>query len=216
MGGSFFAAGRFSFTALLLSASVPSVSLDYWDYQTRLSLDVTPRDTVTIFAFGAHDFLGTTSNGTPTTWFNTTFHRIDLRYDCRFGGAEDRIRQAITLGADETGLDKGSYAYDHSIASRTEITKRATDADGPRVAAAELRPPPAGLHDGPDGGLQRSWQSSIGVEADLPWDVTGTLTLFRNAFFDMTDALGQGQACTTVVTTGPWVARGRRAASCRT
>jgi hypothetical protein len=40
------------------------------------------------------------------------------------------------------------------------------------------------------GGLQRAWQSSIGVEADLPWDVSGTLTVFRNAFFNMTDALG--------------------------
>ncbi len=299
MSGSFFAAGRFSFTALLLSAIVPSVSLDYWDYQARLSLDVTPRDTLTIFAFGAHDFLGTTSNGTPSTLFDTTFHRLDLRYDHRFGGPEDRIRQAVTLGYDETGLDKGSYASDRSIASRTEITKRASDAvlvragldaqldglqadlgggffgsDSPSAAASfsdrfevtmgaradaviavtprfEVTPglrvdyyeskgrsaagvdprlaarvaitrdlrlvtltglasqPPSFVLPLPGftmdltGGLQRSWQSSIGVEADLPWDVTGTLTLFRNAFFDMTDALGQGQGCTTVTTTGP-------------
>jgi hypothetical protein len=299
VSGSFFAAARFSYTGLLLSALVPSVSLDYWDYQARLSLDVTPRDTLTIFAFGAHDFLATTQNGVKSTQFDTTFHRIDLRYDHRFGGPEDRIRQAITFGYDQTNLDHGSYADDHSLASRTEITKRAADTvllragldaqlDGyhadlsggffgenipgaaaafsnrlavtmgaradavitvtprfevtpgvrvdfyeskgqtaagvdPRLAARatiikELRlvtltalasQPPSfvlplpGLTLDLDGGLQRSWQSSIGLEADLPWDVSASVTVFRNAFFNMTDALGTEQPPTPVQMTGP-------------
>jgi len=38
-------------------------------------------------------------------------------------------------------------------------------------------------------GLQRSWQSSLALEADLPLSVTGRLTAFRNAFFDLTDPL---------------------------
>jgi hypothetical protein len=53
------------------------------------------------------------------------------------------------------------------------------------------------------GGLQRSWQSSIGIEADLPWDVAGSLTLFRDAFFNMTDALGKSRVCTPVDMRGP-------------
>jgi TonB family protein len=299
VSGSFFAAARFSYTGLLLSALVPSVSLDYWDYQARLALDVTPRDTLTIFAFGAHDFLATTTNGIQSTQFNTTFHRIDLRYDHRFGGPEDRIRQAITFGYDETVLDHGSHADDHMLSSRTEITKRAADAvlvragldaqlDGdhadlsggffgdtsatdaasfsnrlvvtmgaradavitvtprfevtpgvrfdvyeskgqvaagvdPRLAARatiikELRlvtltalasQPPSFVLPLPgftldlDGGLQRSWQSSIGLEADLPWDAIASVTVFRNAFFNMTDALGTEQAPTPVTMNGP-------------
>jgi TonB family protein len=283
--GSFFAAGRYSYTGLLLSIVSSALSLSYWDYQTRLSLDFTPRDTLTIFAFGAHDFLGQKENGDVTTLFNTTFHRLDLRYDHRYGGPDDKVRQAITFGYDETSFDKGSFAGDHLLASRTEIQKRATDTvlvragldgqlDGyqadlhaafpdaraftslfsnridvtmgvhadaviavtprfevtpgvrldfweskgahaiagvdPRLSARlgltkDIRlvtahglasQPPSFILPGPGftrdftGGLQRSWQSSIGVEADLPWDVNGTLTVFRNAFFNMTDALG--------------------------
>ncbi len=43
---------------------------------------------------------------------------------------------------------------------------------------------------GLDGGLQRSVQSSAGVEVDLPEEFTASFTLFQNAFFDMTDVLG--------------------------
>src|SRR5262249_36996947 len=37
---------------------------------------------------------------------------------------------------------------------------------------------------------QRSLQTSTGVEVDLPEDVSASLMLFQNAFFNMTDALG--------------------------
>ncbi len=284
--GTFFAAGRYSYTGLLLSVISSSLSLTYWDYQTRVSLDLGPRDTLTIFAFGAHDFLGQKDENDPdtTTLFNTTFHRIDVRYDHRFGGPDDRIRQAVTFGYDETSFDKGSFAGDHLVGSRTEITRRLGDTvllrggldaqlDGyqadlhaafpdataftslfsnritvttgvhadaviqlgprleltpgvrldlyeehgavavgvdPRLAARvavtkDIRlvtahglasQPPSFILPGPGftrdltGGLQRAWQESLGVEADLPWDVSGTFTVFRDAFFDMTDALG--------------------------
>lgn len=38
-------------------------------------------------------------------------------------------------------------------------------------------------------GLQRSVQSSSGVELDLPADITASTTLFQNAFFNLTDQL---------------------------
>lgn len=44
---------------------------------------------------------------------------------------------------------------------------------------------PSGLKDG----LQRSVQSSSGVEFDLPKDITASATLFQNAFFNLTDQL---------------------------
>src|SRR5262249_21819909 len=64
------------------------------------------------------------------------------------------------------------------------------------TATALATQPPTFILAGPGfppdlaGGLQQAFQASMGVEADLPWDVTGTLTVFRNAFFNMTDALG--------------------------
>jgi hypothetical protein len=45
---------------------------------------------------------------------------------------------------------------------------------------------PAGL----EGGLQRGLLTSASVEVELPREVTTEVTFFRNAFFDMTDALG--------------------------
>jgi TonB family protein len=322
--GDVFVAGRYSYTGLLLSLISSQVSLAYWDYQTRITFRVTPRAALTVFAFGAHDFLGnkgplcdvtkdmTDVGGTcgkppsplpprllvggpivTSTLFDTTFHRLDLRYDHRFGGPEDRVRQAVTLGYDLTTFSGGGYAADKSISSRTEITKRVTpevllragldaqidayEADlgpsfphqdelafvkffpshtdiatgiradaviavtrdlevtpgirldlfsshvlgangvastatavDPRLAARlvvtkDVRlvtahglasQPPSFLVAGPGftpplgSGLQRAFQSSLGVEADLPWDVNATVTVFRNEFFDMTDALG--------------------------
>jgi hypothetical protein len=47
------------------------------------------------------------------------------------------------------------------------------------------------------GALQRSFQSSAGVEADMPLDMEAKLVLFRNAFFDMTDAFGTAGTITS-------------------
>jgi hypothetical protein len=40
------------------------------------------------------------------------------------------------------------------------------------------------------GGLQTAFQTSAGVEVDLPAKITATATVFHNAFFKMTDAFG--------------------------
>ena len=298
--GSFFVAGRYSYTGLLLSLISSNLTLGYWDYQARVSYHLTPRDELTVFAFGARDFLSQKNTKidpetqvkteTEQTLFNTTFHRLDLRYDHRFGGPEDHLRQAVTFGYDVTGFDKGAHVTDKILGARTELTRRATpavllragldlqldvydnnlaptfgqDAPGfaslfpsgpqatvgvrgdavikvtprlevtpgvrvdfftskragaailtavavdPRLAARFAVTPalrivtasglasqtPSFILPGPGfsldltGGLQRSFQSSFGVEADLPWDVTGIATVFHNAFFNMTDALG--------------------------
>lgn len=298
--GAFVVAGRYSYTALLLSVISSNVDLGYWDYQARIGYRLTPRDEVTVFAFGARDFLGrkdTTidpetgvSTQTERTLFNTTFHRLDLRYDHRFGGPEDHLRQAVTFGYDVTGFDKGAHVTDKILGARTELTRRATpavlvragldlqldvyddnlttvfsqDAPGfaslfpsgpqttvgvrgdavitvtprlevtpglrvdfftskrkahpiltavavdPRLAARFAVTPalrvvtagglasqtPSFILPGPGfsldltGGLQRSFQTSLGVEAELPWDMTAIATVFHNAFFNMTDALG--------------------------
>jgi hypothetical protein len=40
------------------------------------------------------------------------------------------------------------------------------------------------------GGLQRSVQASAGVEVELPWSTTATVTVFDSVFLDMTDTIG--------------------------
>jgi TonB family protein len=283
--GSVFAAGRVSYTGALFSLVSSDLELGYWDYQARATYDLGPRDTVAVFAFGARDNLSQKDETGSHVLFDTTFHRLDLRYDHRLGGApEDRFRQAVTLGYDRTGFDLGAGVGDYLLASRTELVKRAsedvlvragldaeldaykgdlgpafTDSPGftalfpdhldlalgahadaviavtkafevtpglrvdlfasqgkaavavdPRLATrlavtpdlrlvtanglASQTPsfilPGPGFQPGLEGGLQRSFQSSLGVEADLPYDVTAAATVFEDAFFDMNDALG--------------------------
>jgi TonB family protein len=45
-----------------------------------------------------------------------------------------------------------------------------------------------------NGGLQTSLQSSAGVEVELPAETTATVTVFDNAFFNMTDTLGAARS----------------------
>ncbi len=283
--GSALVGGRYSYTGLLFSLIQSDLRLDYWDYQTRVSYDLTPSETLTLFTFGARDFLGDTDDdGNDRTLVDTTFHRVDLRYDRRLG-ADSALRHAFTFGWDETGFDGGS-ARDLLFSTRSQVrvspspqvtfragsdatldvlttTLRSTDigddipiilsdrfdlnggvwADAvlrlgdrlelvpglrldlyastgdrggaelavePRIAAtlhvlpwirfvqaygiASQRPsfflPGPGFSPDFQGGLQRSFQGSAGLEADLPLDIEAKVVFFRNLFFDMTDAFG--------------------------
>ncbi|WP_437726897.1 TonB-dependent receptor domain-containing protein [Sorangium sp. So ce861] len=288
--------GRYSYTALLLSLAAPEVALDYWDYQARLSYEVVPEGRVSLFAFGAHDYLGDESDGETTTLFDTTFHRIDLRYDHAYGPGS-ALRGALTLGHDETGIEGGQKALTRSLGARVTLAHRLRDetviragidaviddneldlgtdlddppgdvapdddddddvpvddlllsrvdfttggyieadiaitprlritpglrldlyhSDGavalgvdPRLSArlslgrgvtfvqahglASQLPsfvvPIPGIRPRLDDGLQRSFQSSAGLEFALPEDIKATVSVFHNAFFNMTDALG--------------------------
>jgi len=126
--GSLIAAGRYSFTALLISL-LSNARLDYWDYQALASYDLTPRDRLSIFSFGAYDFVG--SRRTPDPNQQTTvgdgdsavlFHRLDLRYDHRFDEAT-RVRVAGTLGVDTTRGAQGRVR-DRMAGLRVELESR--------------------------------------------------------------------------------------------
>ncbi len=293
--GTALVAGRYSYSAALLSLLQSTVDVRYWDYQARTTYDLGPRDRVTVFAFGAYDYLGRQpveatedEPGRPAeVLFDTTFHRLDLRYEHRFG-TKSMVREAVTLGWDRTELGEGRYARDRILGARSDFAHRLSDAavlragldarldvndvdldrddsgergftsffeshrevavgayadavvavtpelevipglrldlfasDGATALGVDPRlssrlavtrwlriveavglasQPPSFILPGPGfspgltGGLQRSLQTSAGVEVDLPEDVTTTATVFRDAFFDMTDALGSTPA----------------------
>jgi hypothetical protein len=288
--GNVMLAGRYSYTALVLSL-LSDLTLDYWDYQVLASYDLTSRDTVSVFAFGAYDYASTPPDQaldqTPQDGENAVlFHRVDLRYDRRLGDAS-KLRAALTLGTEGTrggqgvvrdrlggarlelstqlgdpvllragvsaNLDRyeldldpatenfldvqalfpgrtdfviGAYA-DLVIAAAPGVsvtpglrvdryTSQGNVAVGisPRLAASFRvtrqvsiehaigiadQPPnfvpgvPGVAVAGLPGGLQRSVQTSAGVRTELPWSITGTTTLFNNAYFSLTDPFGQTQ-----------------------
>jgi hypothetical protein len=286
--------GRYSYTAFLLTQLSSNTVLDYWDYQGRVTYDVTPKDQIGVFSFGSYDYLGQTTPTGTLTLFGTEFHRVDLRYDHKLGD-KGTVRLAVTPGFDRSRAEDDRYVRDRGLGARAEWTyslsprvllRAGTDlqldsydvqvstgtlspsvaqvanlfpsrndlafgarADavvavvrgleitpGARIdmytsegASAEAvdprfalksevtsrlrllsalgvahQPPsfvvpvpgfqPGGLR----GGLQTAYQESAGVEADLMDSTTGTINVFHNAFYDMSDPLGT----TTPTTSG--------------
>ncbi|HEU4534091.1 MAG TPA: TonB-dependent receptor plug domain-containing protein [Polyangiaceae bacterium] len=114
--------GRYSYTALAVSLLAPEVKLDYRDYQARVSYDLGPRDTVSLFSFGAYDLVGERENGRLNILFGAEFYRLDLRYDHRFaeGGS---LRAGFTLGFEQTHLPDGRNARDRMLAGRLEYAR---------------------------------------------------------------------------------------------
>ncbi len=121
-------AGRYGYPGPILSAITSSVKLGYWDYQARATWRFADRDTLGIFAFGSHDYLGTapTRNGQVgpvTEQLGSDFHRLDLRYDRAL--EDGRLRFAITLGYDSMG---GAGESDSPAPAVTTVTNRSAAA----------------------------------------------------------------------------------------
>ncbi|MFL5304315.1 MAG: TonB-dependent receptor domain-containing protein [Polyangia bacterium] len=135
--GSFLLAGRYGYPGPILGAITSDIKLGYWDYQGRATWRLTDRDTVGVFAFGSHDYLGTASTNNGQTGpiveqLGSDFHRVDLRYDHALVGGNLRI--AATLGHDTQGGAGGAdnpvpvRITDPSAAMRVELDKKLTPA----------------------------------------------------------------------------------------
>ncbi len=124
--GSALLAGRYSYTAALLSRISPDTSLDYWDYQARVGYSLTPEDRVSVFAFGSYDFLGQRTQRETLTVFGTEFHRVDLRYDHRIPAGN--LRVAVTGGIDRSRLQENRFTRDKLVGARTELVRRLSKA----------------------------------------------------------------------------------------
>jgi hypothetical protein len=100
--GSALAAGRYSYSGLILSLTSP-LKLAYWDYQTRATWNIDDKNQIGVFAFGSHDDFGQVRDGQTDTIIDGEFHRVDLRFD----HALDRgtLRIATTLGYGRSNND---------------------------------------------------------------------------------------------------------------
>ncbi len=95
--------GRYSFTAAMLSLLAPEVKLDYRDFEARVSYDITPKDRITMFTFGAYDLIGEKRNGALNVLFGSEFYRLDTRYDRQLAPGS-KLRTAVTVGFDRTKI----------------------------------------------------------------------------------------------------------------
>ncbi len=285
--GTVLVGGRYSYTAMLLSLLAPDTKLDYRDYQARATYQLTPKDTLSVFSFGAYDLLGTVQDDELRVIFGTEFYRAGLRHEHL--DDDGKLSTTLTLGYDQSHLDNTRNTQSRLLGVRSDYSTRIgersllragtdvlfesytadeppyADPDNPqteefnnqfparqdlgvglwvdavldvapgfevipgmradlyrsgdasaigldpRIAAriavndrvtivhaygiahqapSFAIPLPGLAAGGLDEGLQTSAQTSTGVELKLPEDVTAKSTVFYNAFFDMTDALG--------------------------
>jgi hypothetical protein len=115
--------GRYSAGAALLSALVPLVSLEYGDYQARVTWRPSPRERLSLLAFGARDYLAIATDGgakatVKDVFLDSDFHRVDLRYDRELSQG-DKVTAAVTLGLDQSRNLGVQSARDFKIAARS-------------------------------------------------------------------------------------------------
>jgi hypothetical protein len=218
-------AGRYGYPGPIVSAITPNVQLGYWDYQARASWRVDDRDTLGVFAFGSHDYLGTagTNNGQTgpiREQLGSDFHRIDLRYDRAL--ADGRLRVAATLGYDDMGGEgEGENAgvttvTNLSAAARLELEKRLSPtalfrggADariehyGVTLGAAQTAPDGTPLPQIPVDADPPPTNLTWGAHADVVWRIAPRVELVpgvRADVFQSTRATGpSGASQTTTV-----------------
>ena len=119
--GTVLVAGRYSYTAALISLAAPQAVLQYWDYQARATWRLGPKDTIGLFAFGSYDFFGNKkSNGETETGLATQFHRLDARWDHELPN-HGKMRLAATLGSDATGTQDLAGVRDRMVGARLYV-----------------------------------------------------------------------------------------------
>lgn len=222
--GSALVAGRYGYPGPILGAITSTIKLGYWDYQTRVTWKLDARDTLSAFAFGSHDYLGTASihngqAGPVTEQLASDFHRLDLRYDHAL--AAGRVRGAITLGYDSlgSGLSDGDAP---AVITVTNLSARA------RLELTDALSPEVRLRSGADIGIERyrleravsadEMQTPIvpssadppptnvtsGAHAELIWRPASDVEIVPGIRFDVFDSSrNNGPGGTRVTTTDP-------------
>ncbi len=158
--GSAMIAGRYSYTGLIVSLLASDVSVGYWDYQAKISHDISPGNTLSLFAFGSHDFLAADDQaGQRRELLDLTFHRLVGSYDHALLGGGSLTVSAMA-GLDRTGL--GGDPDDPDASDVGNLTSRSL---GARLLYDQPLSPALVLRAGGDLNFSR-----VGIALDLDQD----------------------------------------------
>jgi len=121
--GSIMAGGRYSYSGALVSKFARDINFGYWDYQARAVYQA-GSGRVSVLALGAHDFLSLNKSSGLNTILDTTFHRVDLRYDYTFD-SQSAARFALSYGRDEgQGGGEGIHLRANQYRARASFSRR--------------------------------------------------------------------------------------------
>ncbi len=205
--GSALAAARYGYPGPIVGAISPRVKLGYWDYQTRVTWRVGDRDSLGVFAFGSHDYIGTASTNNGQTGpivetLGSDFHRVDLRYDRAL--VDGHLRIAATVGYDSQGgagvgdgVTTVNTVTNVSAAVRLEIDKKLSPTVRVR-GGADVRIDDYGFAAGqaptdqngssgaqiPSSAVPPPTNVTAGAHADTVWHVAPRVQLVPGVRFD--------------------------------
>jgi hypothetical protein len=121
-GGSLRVAGRYGYPGPILGLLSPDVDLAYWDYQTQLSLPLTPHDRFEFTWFGSFDRVGSNNRRISINTITLEFHRAELRLIHETGRWE--FGSALQLGWDRSAFEGGLNVSSARIGPRVFATWR--------------------------------------------------------------------------------------------
>ncbi|HTV21489.1 MAG TPA: TonB-dependent receptor, partial [Polyangiaceae bacterium] len=85
-------AGRLAYANPIAHLFAPEISVDYWDYQARLSHQLSRRDELALLAFGSRDRLDREQDdGERVVVYGAEFHRLQLRYQRQLDAGSLRV-----------------------------------------------------------------------------------------------------------------------------
>ncbi len=115
--GSLTVAGRYSYTAGVLSLVQSRAKIAFWDYQARLDHRLGTRANYTAFVFGSYDEIG--EKAAPDPFLRFEFHRVvqKIRQRLREGGFTD---YSLALGFDRSGFG-ATRTNEWIVAPRVDI-----------------------------------------------------------------------------------------------
>ncbi len=194
--GSVMLAGRYSYTAAVVSLIADDLEISYWDYQARAVYDLTQDDQISVLGFGNSDFIAQDNQ----TNFDSGFHRVELRYDRQFSDATHG-RFALGGGVDQTfveefdALNDGltarvdvEHQFDEELLLRSGVDARY---DGYSVEQLDTEEPP----DGEDafelqGRAPSRDDYAAGTYVDLVWQASPRVELMPGLRLDFYDTGG--------------------------
>lgn len=115
--GSLTIAGRYSYTAGVLSLVQSAAKIAFWDYQARLDHRLGSRANYTAFVFGSYDEIG--EKAAPDPFLRFEFHRVSqkIRQRLREGGFAD---YSLAFGLDRSGFG-ATRTNEWIVAPRVDI-----------------------------------------------------------------------------------------------
>lgn len=132
-GGSLTISGRYGYPGPIVSLFSPQSSLDYWDYQTRLSLPISARDKFELVWLGSYDQAGYTNSRNITSDYRLEFHRAEARLIRQAGPYE--LGAALQFGFERSQINNSMRVSALRVGPRVYASFRASQRLQLRVGA---------------------------------------------------------------------------------